>query len=389
MAIAEPAIRDRLTTELFSTDDVRTEPAHGYEPHAVIGGGADGAPLVLMPVHNHRAGAATLLRWTDATTRREAARRFAGWAGIRSGVALRARPRIFVRTISTDRQTFHEHLAKVLDLPRVSLTASFGPPRPNQKPVVRIFGESGETQAFAKVGWNALTRALVDGEAEFLRTGTASLRTIAAPSIVSNDPWNGRSIAVMPALAGNPPVGRPPKPAKAMLEEVAGLSDRYWATIGESPYRAALKGTEQGAARQALELIDTRWSDLAVPFGHWHGDWTPWNMRHVGNRLIVWDWERNAPHVPLAFDSIHYEFQSRAVAEGHRFEVLLAAVQAAAEPMRSLGVLDATLPAMTTLYLIELDKRFSPATEDEPEASASHRAEVTDLLRDAVAHFSA
>lgn len=388
MAVAENTALRRLATELFSRQDISDRPAHGYEPHAVLGGDGS-APLLVVPYANRKAAANTLLRWTDATQPADLARRIAGWAGIRTGTALHSRDKVFVRTISADGVTLHEHLARVLDLPFVSISASFGPPRPNQKPVLRIFDTSGGTHAFAKIGWNSLTRSLVDGEAEFLRTGTSSLRTIAAPSILSSDPWQDRSVAVMPALAGRPPISAPPRPSTVMLEEVAGLSDRYWATVGESPYRAGLEGIAHEDARRALQLVDDRWADVAVPFGHWHGDWTPWNMRHVGDRLIVWDWERNAAHTPVAFDSIHYEFQKRSVEAGNTLDVLLDAVGLASGQMGPLGVLDTALPAMTTLYLIELHRRFGSPIADEPEASRSHRATITSLLRAATAHFSA
>ena len=45
---------------------------------------------------------------------------------------------------------------------------------------------------------------------------------------------------------------------------------------------------------------------MTLGFGRGHGDWTPWNMRRLDGRLVVWDWERSRDGVPIGLDALHY-----------------------------------------------------------------------------------
>ena len=45
---------------------------------------------------------------------------------------------------------------------RVELAVRVGADRPNGKPVVQVMRPSGESLGFGKVGWNDLTRGMVD-----------------------------------------------------------------------------------------------------------------------------------------------------------------------------------------------------------------------------------
>ena len=61
------------------------------------------------------------------------------------------------------------HLAETLAAGRVELAVRIGATRPNGKPVVQVSRPDGRVLAYAKVGWNDLTRPLVAAEAEALR----------------------------------------------------------------------------------------------------------------------------------------------------------------------------------------------------------------------------
>jgi hypothetical protein len=45
-----------------------------------------------------------------------------------------------------------------------------------------------------------------------------------------------------------------------------------------------------------------------VMFGAYHGDWTCWNMGRRDGKLVVFDWERSRPGVPLGVDAAHFDF---------------------------------------------------------------------------------
>ena len=61
-------------------------------------------------------------------------------------------------------------LPRILGVPRVEVAVSIGRQlRPNLKPVLQIMTPEGDVLAYAKLGWNPLTRSLVENEAAVLR----------------------------------------------------------------------------------------------------------------------------------------------------------------------------------------------------------------------------
>lgn len=350
--------------------------------------------MSVLPVGNRAVAAASTIRWTDATSLREAAIRGVGWIGLRTGLANPLlRSRIFVRTHGGADPTLHEYLAAAVDAPKVELACAFGSERPNQKPVVRIFGASGETLGFAKVGWNELTGRLVAAESDFLaRMAHRRLETLLVARSIHIGGWNGRQLAVASPLFGPPITGRTRPPDLAVLQELASLSERFRQRIGASAYRHVLSERAKmlpGSSpfHAAAALLDERWSDVAVEFGHWHGDWAPWNVRRRNDRFIVWDWERNGPGVPVGFDAIHYAFQPRLALVSDPMSALLGSIEVIRPQLRGLGVSEEAEVPLAVMYLAELFLRFSDAGEGQPAAAGHHVEAVGDLLAEAVRHF--
>lgn len=80
--------------------------------------------------------------------------------------------------------------------------------------------------------------------------------------------------------------------------------------------RAAETDPAGARAVAAVAELARRHGDVAVEFGHWHGDWVPWNLgRHAGE-LVAWDWEHSGPDVPVGFDLAHDAFQRSLVLRG-------------------------------------------------------------------------
>ncbi|MCP4308160.1 MAG: hypothetical protein GY788_25445 [bacterium] len=382
------ATASRLTTELWTEDDLApgAKPSAGFHPHALIKGGD---ALLMVPMTPGRARAAPLLRWTDSMGLKTIAARYGAWLALRTGLARPwLRTTIGIRTSGNDHgdPALHEYLARALDVPAVVVAGAWGPPRPNQKPVLRIFDHRGATLGFAKVGWNRLTRELVETEANFLATAPA-LRTMRVPPLIHHGVWRKRVISIAKPLMGRAPIRRSGPPSPDVLAELVNLSVRHTATLGQSSYRQAIPSRFPdglGGVTGAIAIIDERWANTELAWGQWHGDWTPWNMRHEDDRVIVWDWERTAPSVPVGFDAIHYRFHA-ALAEGQPpGQALSDAVAAATPTLSRLGVSKDSIPAVGALYALEMQMRFAPYPgEDLPEV-----AWLPGLLDEAIRRFA-
>ncbi|PWR12748.1 hypothetical protein DKT68_02545, partial [Micromonospora acroterricola] len=98
-----------------------------------------------------------------------------------------------------------------------------------------------------------------------------------------------------------------------------------------------------------------RHGGTAVEFGHWHGDWVPWNLgRHAG-RLVAWDWEHSGPDVPVGFDLAHDAFQRSLVLRGEPAAVAAAAADGHLERHgERLGLGPAQRRLVVDAYLVEM-----------------------------------
>ncbi len=377
----------RLTDELWRDDEIASttpDPGAGWDDHAIV---ESGETMVLVPLQPRRSAAAAFLRWTDAMSPRDTARRIAAWGGVRVGVD----GPLFTRTVAIrtggDEPTLHDHLAAALGQSSVAVSGTFGPPRPNQKPVLRVFDPRGKTVAFAKVGWNDLTRDLVVHEAEFLASpGAGATKKLVLPRTLSVLTWRDRLVALSEPLLGRPRLRNARPPGADVLAEVAALADTYITTIAESQHLRRCLAASAGMPDTAnvIQTIAERWGSVRLPYGRWHGDWTPWNMSTEHGRLIVWDWERTAADTPVGFDALHHTFQRRL---GESCEPPITefvdSVMATAPTLRLLGVGADAVPALACLYILELELRFGgPDHAPEQDVPWMHG-----LLTETVRHF--
>jgi hypothetical protein len=203
------------------------------------------------------------------------------------------------------------HLAETLSAGRVELAVRVGATRPNGKPVVQVSAPGGRVLAYAKVGWNDLTRPLVAAEAEALRgfgTRGDATRTFRVARLLHAGRWAGNTLTVVEPLVGGAAVTAFDPPRDATHELALGgavartplAESDWWATV-----RARIGAAEADLA-PAADAIAGEAGDTLLGFGRGHGDWTPWNMRRVDGRLVVWDWERACDGVPVGLDAMHY-----------------------------------------------------------------------------------
>jgi len=274
-------------------------------------------PQILAPVSAPGPAAAAVTQFSNGAPARARLAAAAAAAALRAGIAqrvLRGRASIAVAPGVGDAElpnlVLSHHLARVLDLPQADLAVRVGAARPNGKPVVQVSAPGGRVVAFAKVGWNELTRGLVAAEAEALRGLAGSPpAAFAVPELLHAGDWGGAAVtAVVPALGGRPHVS--PEPPQAATRELALGAAVERAPLAESPWWRRLLGRIEAAngeeQRRAAERIAAASGDRELAFGRGHGDWTPWNMAQVGGRLVVWDWERAAAGVPVGVDAAHY-----------------------------------------------------------------------------------
>ena len=108
---------------------------------------------------------------------------------------------------------------------------------------------------------------------------------------------------------------------------------------------------------------------MRLTFGAWHGDWAPWNMRPLADRLLVWDWERFTIGVPVGFDALHYDLQQRISTQSDGADAVRQTLAAAPGPARAVrGHQPAAVRVTALLYLVDLAARY--LTDRQAEAGA-------------------
>ncbi len=381
-----------LDRGLWPESDIDPAPGSGAVARYVVVGPGTGRHIIL-PLDNRHAAAEAIAQPSGDTSATDTAKRAAVRTALRLGLLQPLlRTRFSVRVASQDPTvpTLHEYLARAVGLPDVVLAVRFGPIRPNQKPIVRIMEGTGQTVAFAKVGWNDLTRELVDHEAGFLSgIDRSALREITVPEVLHHGDWNDHRVLVLRALRLSESNGRTRPPTAAEYREIAALGgpieslslagSPYWSDLAERVAYLPVKERETARSMHASIEKDAR-SDL-WDFGRWHGDLTPWNVNTTTKRLLVWDWERTRRPAPLGLDAIHFAMQPRFSRDGLSASRSLAVTESATSGvLTDLGIRTTLHPLLRRLYLLELFARFGKAASDGDDAAAAICSSIEEAL---------
>jgi hypothetical protein len=115
------------------------------------------------------------------------------------------------------------------------------------------------------------------------------------------------------------------------------------------------------------------WRDLdgtaaltPLDLGAWHGDWAPWNMAWVDGRVLVWDLERFADGVPVGFDLVHHDLQTRILDPQRDTGAIVAErLDTAAGLLAPLGVRPEAAALVVAAYLLEIGGRWVADRQDE------------------------
>ncbi|WP_238012578.1 hypothetical protein KZZ52_55865 [Dactylosporangium sp. AC04546] len=333
-------------------------------------------PRLLVPADDRRLAAAAVRRYAEPQSRLARLKRDAVVTALRtglSGLLLRDRLRLCPAA-----DTIDAYLRGALGAD-LRLSVHIGPARANRKPVLQLLAPDGHTVAFAKLGTSTLTRTLVRAEGNALNAvGTAHFTALRVPEVLHAGRWGEHEVLVQSAL----PVWRPRAPLTAprltaAMREVAACCGTSHGTLDGSGYwtrlRArlgAIAGHAEGAVlRAAAERLARTAGRTDLTYGSWHGDWSPWNMASLADTLLVWDWERFTPGVPVGFDALHHALQlgiARAPSAGDAVNEL---VGEAPGLLRPFGVTHRQAVEVTTLlYLVDLATRY--VTDRQAEAGA-------------------
>ncbi len=250
-------------------------------------------------------------------------------------------------------KTLRQHLSNVLDT-ELRISVSVGPPRPNRKPVIRCYRESG-LFAVAKLGLEDHTATMVTNEARWLEimAGQPLTNVQTAPVLYAGD-YDGHPLLVMSALDLESDLGL--DFADVPLKIAGEFASRYSTddSVGDSEW---WQGLASRMTTPQLDSVHAQLSQLeqapefsAVEASAWHGDWSPWNMGVcTSGKLCIWDWERATIGVPHGFDICHLHFQ---YGEG---------LDHADDDLTAMGVPSELHNITKQMYLYELCARHSEA----------------------------
>lgn len=335
-------------------------------------------PRVLVPAASRRLAAAALRRYARPASRLARFKRDAAVVALHSGVdQILLRDRLSLPAGSADINTYLRNRLGT----EIHLCIHIGPARANRKPVLQLLNCDNRTVGFAKLGTNPLTRALVGDETSALRElADANLRLVRIPAVLHSGTWRENTVLVQEPLPGwrRPAPTDPVRLAQAMRElaQCRGVTtDRlidstYAVRLRERLDVLAARGTPDGATLiDAADRVLARHWRLAMRFGAWHGDWTPWNMSMGADRVLLWDFERFGVEVPFGFDALHYALQRDIVSRGGDPTTAVLSLLADASRLLARFDVDEDVSRVTVLlYLVDLAARYM--TDRQAEAGA-------------------
>jgi hypothetical protein len=330
-------------------------------------------PRLLSPVSGGAATAA-LAQFNDSMTQGARLRKLAVGMSLRAGAGalLRGqRAAIVGRPADPRLDLFGSVLPEALGEPVVA-AVMLGPGlRPNAKPVLQLMRPDGHVLAYAKLGWNGLTRELIANEERALTSwAERPPTTFAVPRSLGLVTWNGLSILLVSPVAHR--VLRRGKldalPPTEAVREISEHGDVMEGAIDAAPFPDRLRGEAEGladdrigsVASAAIDRVLDRVGSRSVRWGTAHGDWGPWNMSRTRDALLVWDWERTANPVPVGFDVLHFCFQTVALRSRGPVQLAVSKAMAAAESqLVELDVEPVVQVSLMELYLTEVLLRLA------------------------------
>ena len=220
-------------------------------------------------------------------------------------------------------ETLPELLQDLFKHHDLTFSISLGTPGVHRKPVMQVFTSGGEILGYVKIGWNDATRGLLKNEADALKFLQKHIpRTFTAPSVLYETEWCGNYLFVQSALHSDSQV----EPRQALnqqyidiLLELAKLESRWMALYDSAFWQRIMHRFEnisheyyKHIVAAVIENIQKLNLNEKLPFVLSHGDFTPWNMKHLHNDMVyIFDWEYFNKDFPAGWDLFHYFIQTQ------------------------------------------------------------------------------
>lgn len=203
---------------------------------------------------------------------------------------------------------------------------------------------------------------MVRAEADALRTlPRGGGHFPAVPGLLRELTWGDLAVTLVePMPVGVRRLARPERPEVAAMLAVArrGGPPAAPRPLAGSPFLADLTaraGRAGGPVVAALAALADRDGTTTLEFGHWHGDWVPWNLGAYRGRLFAWDWENSGSGRPAGFDLAHQAFQCALSPHGRPVAEATGAMTAVLERYGpAFGLDSARRPLIADAYLVEL-----------------------------------
>lgn len=367
---------------------------------AVLPAGPDRVFMVSLA---SRAGASCALTAYNAlrSPRKRLARTVLG-LGLRTGIAqplLGTKVDIGLAASATAQQRSEallgEYLRELFGRPVVMAFGCGG--GPYRKPVLQVFSSAGEALGYVKVGWNDWARDAVQREATALAAcseaacseaassgaaGSGQVTRLGVPRLLHRARWRELDLVVTaPLPKGISRVATDaPLPGTEVLAEISRLMPVAESALGASRWLAALRARiEAGVAdpvaasrlARLADGVERQYGRVPLRCGSWHGDFVPWNLARLGERLYAWDWESSAPSAPVGFDALHFYFQVAFVAHHRPLEEAAGLAAHRARPaLDALGVAADRHGLVATLHLLDLAVRHEEAASSSGDVDA-------------------
>lgn len=283
-------------------------------------------PRVLLPLDTTAAGLRTSLKQQVRSAASPAvylAGRLLDLAAALGVAELLMRQRLSVEAVnlSLDRTPLHDFLSDLLGGRDLSLAIRLAPGRPNSKPVVQVADYSGRVLAYAKFGWEPLTRRLIRHEARILRALAARTAgtPVAVPDVLHAGPWEGLETLIVSPLGDDGRMPRDPADIPVAANRcLAAIGGTKQVPLGDSTYWSRMKRRVESLSpllpadvgevlRSTARRLSSLFGDRSIAFGLQHGDWIPPNItvRRDGG-VNVWDWERGSYSAPRGIDTLQF-----------------------------------------------------------------------------------
>jgi hypothetical protein len=262
-----------------------------------------------------------------------------------------------------------ERLATIFGRRGLTLAVHVGPSRPNRKPLVRVLSKDGAFVGYVKVGWNALTRRLVQNEARTLAAidrHQTPLAALEVPRVVYSGPWREFELLALTPLRGRAlrMTRRHLDVAAAAMTEISQFVRLDERPLADSDYWRGVKAragemAHDGPLPSFVDIVEERFGAEVLALGSWHGDWAPWNMAWRHGRVAVWDWERSTSDAPVGLDAAHFDFQVALAATRNRsLEALERTLRGKPSMISALGLPSERQRLLLSLHLLEMALRW-------------------------------